>query len=772
MWFSNNRILYSLLLLSLTFLSSAQDCQLAIKGLVMDEHTAQQLSLANIRIKETGQGTSSNEDGVFILSGVCPGSYHLVVSHIGCSSIEIYIDLKRDTVLEIHMDHHHHMLQEVSLYDDQRDMSTQEERSIGPEQLSARSDANLARALESVIGVSLISAGGNISKPVIQGLYGNRITILNNGIAQAGQQWGVDHAPEIDFLVADRLTVIKGVGALRYQGSSLGGIILVEPQRIPDEPHLHGELKTYFQSNGRGGGLHINLRQHSNILAWKVMGTVKKMGDMRSPNYFLRNTGAEEANFALQLEKDWSGAWSSEAYLSSYNTNLGILRGSHIGNLSDLEEAIGREIPFFTEDNFSYAIDPPYQNVHHHLWKLGSKYLITDHHWLDFTYSGQLDLRKEYDVRRSGRSDIPALSLEQWNHFLQGIYHQYLPSEWDLEAGMQYQFTQNTNDPETGILPLIPDYNSNEFGLFAVLRKDWSRLIWEMGARLDMEDRRVAAISQTLPREIVRYNELYQSINAQTGLIYHLNEQISLSYNLGLASRAPEVNELYSNGLHQGVGGIEEGDPDLGQERSLKQSLSLIGHLKENFFLETLVYLQHIDNYIFLNPQDELRLTIRGAFPVFRYEQTDARLFGFDLSSTVAFTDQFNFLIKYAFLRGDDLGNGIPLNFMAPNNLFGELQYNFRQQGEWINPEVRLNARYVFEQTHIVESQDYLPPPESYLLIGFQSSVERQFKDIRLQTFLRVDNLLNTVYRDYLNRQRYFADDLGINLVIGINIGF
>jgi len=768
----NKHFLNTLLSLLLVGFVSAQECSIKLLGKVIDEHTGSELSQVNIRILELKKGTVSSKTGEFHFDNLCAGQYHLVFSHVGCATVELFVKLRKDTLLAINLDHHHHLLDEVALTDEQGSASSQESRSIGKDQLSVQTDGDIAQVLETVSGVSLLSTGSNINKPIIHGLYGNRITILNNGVSQNGQQWGADHSPEIDFLVADRITVVKGVGALRYLGNSLGGVVLVEPESIPDEPHIHGQAKTYFRTNGRGGGLNLSLRQHTDVLAWKVVGTLKKMGDTHTPSYFLTNSGAQEANLALQLEKEWSEKWKSSFYFSSYNTTIGILRGSHIGNLTDLEEAIGRDKPFYTKDKFSYAIEAPYQKVNHQLWKLNSQHILKDGQWLDFSYAGQYDLRKEFDVRRSGRTEDPALSLKQWSLFLQGVYHQYLESGWELESGLQYQIVDNSNDPETGILPLIPDYISNEIGAFALVRKKWSRWQWEMGGRYDFEHRSVATISGTVPMEIIRYKEDYNNVSLMIGLKYHFSEILSMQYNLGWASRAPEVNELYSGGLHQGVGGIEEGDPNLGQEYSLKHTLSVLGYVRNNFFVEALVYYQQIDNYIFLNPQDEFRLTIRGAFPVFRYEQTNARLYGFDFSTTYSISESVQFLLKYAFLKGDDLSNGIPLNYMAPNNLFTELQWGFHNWGSWQKPEIRLNGRYVFEQTHILESQDYLVPPEAYFLLGMRASAEKQFSKYRLQTYVRVENMLNTTYRDYLNRQRYFADDLGLNVVLGFNFSF
>ena len=125
--------------------------------------------------------------------------------------------------------------------------------------------------------------------------------------------------------------------------------------------------------------------------------------------------------------------------------------------------------------------------------------------------------------------------------------------------------------------------------------------------------------------------------------------------------RNPAINELYSNGLHQGVSGIEEGDIKLKTEQSIKNTLNYKWLPSANFTLNALVYHQHIKDYIFLNPQEEFRLTIRGAFPVFRYEQTNANLYGLDISTQFTVCRSLLGQLKYSYLKGNDIKNNTPL---------------------------------------------------------------------------------------------------------------
>lgn len=772
MWrFSKHLALCSVILV-LPILVSAQNCNLAISGIVKDVSTGIPISYATIIVKELQLGSVTDSVGFFDIKKMCTGKYHITISHIGCETQDLYLDISSDTSIAVFLDHNSQLMKEVAIIGKSGKVTTQETQSLNSESIAQNSDKNLATMLENISGVSTIKNGSGIAKPVVHGLYGNRLAILNNGIAQGGQQWGVDHSPEIDPFVANRISVIKGVGALEYQGSSLGSVILVEPKKIIQEPHLHGEGRYFFESNGLGNGLNIEMQQYRKAFGWRAIATLKKSGDNRTSKYYLRNTGNREENIALQFEKSWNKQWNSELYFSSFNAELGVLRGSHIGNLTDLEEALERDTPFFTEDNFSYSINSPYQKVNHHLLKLHTKYTINEKQWFDFTYAAQYNLRKEFDVRRSGRSNMPALSLKQVSNFIEVKYQNFLPRNWELKSGIQMNRVANTNLPETGILPLIPDYIAYEYGVFGLLSKRFEKTTIEFGGRYDFEDRKVAAISMSVPREIIRYENVYNNLSAIGGLTHDLGKGWKATYNIGYAGRNPKVNELYSNGLHQGVSGIEEGDPMLSKETSVKNTVSLKGNVKYRLFFEGLFYYQHINNYIFLNPQDEIRLTIRGAFPVFKYEQTDARLAGFDLAATYKINEQFNITGKYSYLDGYDLKNKMPLVYMPSNNLYTDLNYQIPEVGKFHNVGFQMNSRYVFEQKNLLPSQYFLAPPESYYLVGLKVSAEKQLRRLRLNMFVKAENLLNETYRDYLNRQRYFADDLGFNLIIGINISF
>jgi iron complex outermembrane receptor protein len=506
-------------------------------------------------------------------------------------------------------------------------------------------------------------------------------------------------------------------------------------------------------------------------------GTLKKGGDKKTSSYYLKNTGSQEANLAITLEKDFSEKLKTTIYASTFNTELGVLRGSHISNITDLEQAFQREIPFFTEDNFSYAIDAPKQKVNHHLIKAKTSYFLNDTKWFNITLASQLNLRKEFDVRRSGRTDIPALSLTQYALFFEGKYHSENNNGWKTNSGIQVNIIDNTNNPETGILPLIPDYISYESGAFVTFQKSIKMSLIEFGLRYNNFIQNVVTISKDVNPQIIRFQNIYNNLSSSAGWRYKANDKLSYSINLGFGQRSPGINELYSGGLHQGVSGIEEGNLDLKTESSLKSTFTILADVSDHISFESLLYFQNIGNYIYLEPQDEIRLTIRGAFPVFKYEQTQAQIYGLDLNANIDFSESIKSTFGYSYIKGKDVTNKVFLVNIPSNVLTSKLGYESIHaikigNSKFENLGLEINGRYVFKQNDITSDQDFVIPPEAYFLLGLEMSTEIQISSTRLRWILKAENILNVQYRDYLNRQRYFADDIGLNLITGFNLKF
>ncbi len=756
-----------------SFLAIGQNCNYKITGNVIDATTGTFLKDATIDLNPVGQQKLTDANGSFTFTQLCQNQYHIRIAHMGCSPEVLYLDLKKDTSFVIYLYHHIELMNEVTVHGERNEQVSQTSSTINESEIAANANKNIAQTIENIAGVSSLNTGAGISKPIIHGLYGNRVGIINNGIAQSGQQWGNDHAPEIDPFVANHISVVKGASALAYGGVNLGGVVLVEPATLGTEPHLHGRVNYVFQTNGLGNTLNVQLEKSNSWGSWRVLGTTKLIGDRKSPTYYLTNTGNRELNFAGQYEKGFGHRLKFSAYFSHFQTQLGILRGSHISNSSDLILAMFRDEPFFTKDYFSYQIEAPSQKVKHQLIKYSLTYLLDDHQVIEFKNGIQINNRKEFDVRRNSYNNSPSLSIKQLNNFMEGVYTNVLSGGGTLKSGLQYTYINNTNDnAATDRLPLIPDYQSNQMAAYAIYQKYISKLYVEVGGRYDYRYLQAITISSTFPREIKRENRDFQNYGFSAGAKYSFSSAFIAKADFGIVQRAPEVNELYSSGLHQGLASIEYGNPNLHAENSIKALLTVESNLKQKVFLQVTGYYQQIIDYIYLKPTGEFELTISGSFPVFEYTQTDARIYGFDFLTSYQATENLKFVLKYAYLKGDEIKVDIPLIYMPPNNLLLSANYALKNWGKSTNNSVGISGKYVAQQKGYLPGQDFLAPPNAYFLLGAEANTSFKFTNNMLDVGLRAENLLNTVYRDYLNRMRYFANDLGINVSLRLTFHF
>lgn len=742
-------------------------CNYRIEGRVIDKESGEPLPFTSLELQGSkSSGTIADDNGAFTFIDVCKGEYHVLVNHVACQTEKIYLKVEGDTSLIIPLHHHSDLLNEITVHGDHEEQNPLISSTINKDKIQKTTENSFSEVLESITGVTTLKSGSGISKPIIHGLYGNRVGIYNNGVQQAGQQWGNDHAPEIDAFSANHISVIKGTGTMAYQGSNIGGMVLIETAKIDNDPHLHAFFNSSYSTNGRGFVQNIKFEKSAKFINWRLTGTYKNRGDYKTPNYYLTNSGNREINSSLQVERDWNETWNSKFFFSTFNTEIGILRGTSIGNLSDLQLAIEADKPFYTKENFSRNIGAPKQEVHHQLFKVENRKTLSSNAVLQINYSFQLNNRKEFDVRRGGRSDIPALKLNMLSNFVETKYLKTYDNGKLLNLGIQYSFIDNTNSPNTGILPLIPDYLKHQTGAFGIFSQQKDNFLFEIGSRFDYQYLNAQTISREFPRSIIPFTKKYAVMAFSSGIRYKIQPNLKLNLDFGISNRPPEVNELFSNGLHQGVGGIEIGDANLKSEVATKLSSSIDYNYKNSFQMQVLVYQQFINNYIFLKPQLDYELTIRGAFPVFDYSQANSSIRGLDAYFGFEPMEWLKFSQKVSMVYGKNLTENIPLIYIPPNNFQTELSLSIKEP---FKATLNYQLQYTGKQTHILSSQDFKAPPEAYFLSNIEIEFDFLLKKNQMGFQFKVQNLFDKVYRNYLNRQRYFADEMGRNCIFSLN---
>jgi iron complex outermembrane recepter protein len=775
--------------------------QVTITGVISDENG---LPLRDAHVHIANKTTATDADGNYVLSGIPKGKQKLYISFIGYHAIAETIEISSDLIINRQLKLDVTKLDEITI----KQLSNSKSESSNEQVLKSAtiekfSNQTLGEALKEVSGVSILKTGSTIVKPVINGLHSNRVPIINNNVRLEDQQWGTEHAPNFDINAAGKITVIKGASALQYGGDAIGGIVIIEPEVIKKDT-LVGKTILNLASNGVGGSLSSSLQKGNRYgWSWKALGTLKYLGDRETPDYVLSNSGNREQNFSggfrYAQEK-----YNFNAMYSFYNAQIGIIKASHIGNVNDLYNSINNQQPSVIEP-FTYSIDAPKQEVQHHLAKLNYQRWLNENTSIDFQYAFQFNHRLEFDVRRSSaNNDKAALDLQLASHTFLADYKTNI-GNWRLKSGLNLGYQNNFANPKTGVRPLIPSYEKLDAGLYgiAVYKIDNATSL-ESGIRYDF-----STIEATKYYLKSRWTERgydtefshfivgeegnqwltkptfdYHNITANIGFRKQFHHEMEWLVNVSLASRNPNPSELFSDGLHHSTGQVELGDLRLEKEQAYKFNTTFNKDWK-SFRIQINPFINRISNFIYLQPTG-FETTIRGAFPVWEFKQTEALLTGFDINTKWTISEHFSHELGLAYVNGQNLSTEAYLIDMPPFVINNKIQY---KNESWFHFVSELRSEVVFRQnqfpnynfeTNIVVNNELTPvlvdissPPKGYHLLHFYSEMTFKInKKNSLTTSFSVQNIMNTTYRDYLNRQRFYADEMGRNVQIQLKFNY
>lgn len=748
----------------------AQECPIKFSGHIEDQDTKDKLVGATITIKETGRSAVTDEKGDFLFTGLCPGTFTLLVTHISCDSLLQTIRLMRSTHLDLVLPHARKVLGEVIVEKQRGIPTTGFKKELSEYMLEETKGLSLADALSRLSGVTMLQTGASIAKPVIHGLHGTRILTINNGVRQEAQQWGNEHAPEIDPFIAQKIAVIKGVDELKYGSDAIAGVILIEPRPIRGADGYNAELNSVFLSNNRqfvNSLLWEERFRKKPSLAYRIQGTFKKGANVATPDYRLNNTASEEKNFSMTAAYK-KNSLSSEIYYSYFSAVVGIFTGSHIGNISDLRSAIaaGKPADVFTGQQ-SYNINRPRQEIEHHLIK-GKSTWLKNGHKINMMVAGQWNRRKEYDIVRSNSNNRPQLDLTiatateemQWNH----------PATSAFNGTAGITLTQQQNN--YGGRYFIPNYTSLGGGAFLI--EKWNRHRWEVHAGLRFDVKTIETNRLRFNGDTIAYNFHFSTFAASVHAQYKASENWRFHWHIGSASRAPYINELLSDGIHHGTATYERGNILLKPEKAFTVSNSIVySNIAKTIRGELLVYTNIIQDFIYQEPQPASPvLTIAGAFPLIVYKQTNALLSGADLNLAATVIERLEWQGKFSYLRARNTSIDDWLIWMPANRTSNTATYLFKNKHKFSDTRISFEWMHVLEQKNVPASRtgprDYMPPPAAYSLLHAGGSTTVRWGKRNITLGFSIRNMLNKAYRDYMNSMRYYSDEMGRNVIIRV----
>ena len=772
-------------------LSQDWDCENIINGFVFDLSTKEPLTFATVIVSESGEGVVTDKNGYFTLKNQCPEEVHLEIRFIGYKTVIHHHDFHHEDPM-IFLAPDETLLESVVI--EASRISAFQTLSIQDLEIKriALLSSSIGNLTEEFSGVAILQTGSNIAKPIIHGLHSNRVLIINDGLRHAYQMWGEGHAPEIDPSHVERIEVIKGAGTVKYGPEALGGVILYRSKRPLLDKSLSGTVGASYQTNGRAISNQLSLEQGSHRFAWNASGFGITQADLSAPNYNLSNTGKREygGGFNTLIHHPKYEIKVSGSYLDQ---ELGILRGSLVGNLQDLQNAINRGIPSPTFEP-TYDIQNPKHETQHALLKTDLS-LFAGEHLIKVKYGLQRNIRKEFDVRRGELNNRPVIDLKLLSHTFEVAWTQATKDSWSGNSGIQL-FAQNSfNARGSNPINFVPDYDVLNFGAYTIQQLKIDESVLELGIRVDHQK---LSVVDTI-REVTFYDNKIKFTNVTFTLGYRkkISDAVSLFTNVGTAWRPPNVSELYSFGYHFSriqfglwrynfepnlitplTRVFDQTDRTVPSEKSLKWVSGIeIGNDKLD--AEFIFHINRIDNYIFLRPFG-VTTNVAGTFPFFLYQQTDALFLGSDWDVRYRHDEQLTSEAKISYVYAKDTENNQDFIETPPLSMSYSIEYN---RGSW---DLRLSLDYMAKQwnapeviepisfqnnkqeVNLSEIFDFTETPNDYLLAGFR--VNYQYKS--LSTSLRVNNLLNTSYRAYTDRLRYFSDAIGRNVSLSLSLEF
>ena len=782
----------------------AQKCSYELFGEVYDIHENIPLERVRVTVVETNQQLSTNAKGKFLFRNLCKGQYTLLFEHPDCISITQNQSLPVASVKRYYLEHHINELEEIIVSEISHKNTTKTgiERRLTEREIKRFRAQNLGDALAQLSGVSSIKTGNAIVKPMVHGVTGSRLAIVNDGIRLQDHEWGADHAPSIDVNGADQVQLIKGATALKYGGDVLGGVLEITPKTYRLKDSLIGVLTAGYATQGQGGYLLTNLTK--TYASGSFLGGVtslKNAGDFQHPDYALSNTGNKEQHAQLYFGRNKiTQKWRIDYRF--YQKEAGILSSAHVGTVGDIARALESDQPLSTLPWTRKIKNPRQQTTHHNLSFRYDQRLENQAKW-DLLYTYQSNNRKEFDIRRGEFNDRAALDILLQSHDLVTNYQSKEKNDFQWSTGFSLQLQDNFSDPSTGVRRLIPDYLRYKFGLYWInqyfpsndftaelgFRFDYDYLDAQKFYKIDVWNDRgydqdfASTIVSTgnAGNYLTRQLKKFANFSASAGVKQKLGEEM-VRFNLGYITRAPNPAELFSDGLHHALATIELGDLRLTQERGLKALFSI--EKQSGAFTYALTgHYSSIADYIVLQPGeagfDQAR---NSAFLVREYVQLPrVNTQGIDLDLSYQILPQLQYKTTAAWVSIKTKG-GTPLIDVPPLNIYQEIQFKLKKD----NPlRLLLGSQYVAQQNQVPDFNfeynffedgnissrivDISTAPKAYHLIKL--SIETKVFD-KIDISLSADNIFNVDYRNYLNRLRYFAGETGRNIRLELSYLF
>ncbi len=669
----------------------------------------------------------------------------------------------------------------------------------------------LADAAQELPGVTMVQAGPTIGKPVIHGMFGRRVVILNDGVRTIGQSWGTEHAPEVSAGIGGEIAVIKGPAATVVGPDATGGALLLSSRPLRDQPGLDGEVSLIGVDNGLRGAFAARLDavpEQVPSLSFRLDASANKGAAIATPDYVLGNTASEGIDIGATLQLRSSIAelpWTTTLSYRRHHQKFGVCFCLSAASPSDLRAALIAAAPVGSEAWIvSYDLERPRQEVSHDTMLVRSHLDLDGAGAITATYALQHDARDEFDqVRRS--VTVPQFSFRLLSHIGDVSYHQprlRLSNDVTLTGttGVQATLAQNAY---TG-LQLLPNYQRATAGAFTLQTLTVTdvaslfNLDVTAGVRVDglmqsayLTDKtfesqarrgRISDADCDVDDDSARCDKTLPALSFSTGVrtrfdIAHHHNALVLSADLAHATRFADVDELYLSGRAPSAPVFGTGDASLTTERTTQVSLSGELHLPI-LTVDVSAFAARVDDYIAFGPEvgadgrPVIEVLTTGAFPRFSYTNIDAMLSGVDGAVVVGAGQLVSVMAQVSAVRALDLTHGGYVPFIPPLRTRVELRSHLPDVALSRGATMALGVVSMARQDRSDVRSDFAATAAASTVFYADASTELRGLPLPLWLGVEVRNLTNARYRDQLSLMRYFADQPGRELWLRLSSRF
>jgi iron complex outermembrane receptor protein len=739
-----------------------------LSGTVKDKASGQPLPGVAIYFPDLKTGTITQPNGTYRIDRLPAAKLLAQVSFIGYKIITREINIANNQTVDFEMEESITEISEVVVTGQTGGIETNRTPSpitvLPRAQMLQNASGNIIDALAKVPGVSQITTGAGISKPVIRGMGYNRVVVVNDGIRQEGQQWGDEHGVEIDENSVNRVEVLKGPASLAYGSDAMAGVInMISAPTLP-EGTINGNISSNYQTNNGLINYSANFAGNKNGFIWNTRYS-NKLAHAYQNKYdsYVYNSGFREqaASTIMGFNLSWG---FSHLHLSVYALKPGIVEGER-------DELTGEFVKANTEiagssDFHSYQPDAPFQKINHH------KVV-----WDNRIFVGQSQLQATIGFQQNRRKEFESADKYGLYFMLNTLNYDFkyvLPkrNNWKLTAGVNGMSQKSLNK---GTEFLVPEYSLFDFGMYTIANKTIGKLNLSGGIRFDSrsEDGKSLflnengeVVSVTDPGATKRFDafsKTFTGISGSLGATLQMSESVYTKLNVSRGFRAPNIAELGSNGVHEGTQRYEIGNLDLNPETSLQFDYAL-GVNTTHVSAELNLFTNVVDHYIFANKisisdGDE---DLYDGLPAFKFTTGDARFYGgeFQIDFHPHPLDWLHIENSFSYVNATlknqpDESRHLP-SIPAPVWVY-DVKTDFDKINRFMaNTYFKIGIEKTWEQNNFYSAYDTETATPGYTLLnmGIGTDFVSGSKTL-FSLYISANNLTDVAYQNHLSRLKY-----------------